>query len=109
MTPGQFNRIRSRNARSALAFAFSFFGLSLSAAGKSIPLVFFFGATMLLSGYLTHRRSRQMESFRCPQCGKNPTVWISDDPSDDKSGSDFDTPHCLNCKTPIEGDTRDLR
>lgn len=60
----------------------------------------------LVSAVLGMRRLKQLASFRCPECGLDPTTRVSPDPLRVESHIDAFTTHCLNCKTRL-GDPDD--
>ena len=101
MTPGEFNAIRWRVKLAGLACGLAFLSICLGAAARPMTAAGVSLAVMAVSGYLTHRGLRQMDAFRCPQCGQDPLLWVSPDPTDDTVRYDQATDHCLHCRARI--------
>ena len=101
MTLGEFNAIRRRVKLSGLALGLAFLAMALSGAARSVTAVCVSLAVMGVTAYLMRRGLRQMDTFRCPQCGQDPLLWVSPDPTDDVVCYDQTTDHCLHCKAKI--------
>jgi hypothetical protein len=98
MTTNEYNEVRRRLGKSSLIFALSFMATSLFAAAKLIPLVFLSLFVMLVCAILSLGYLKQIKSFRCPQCGEDPTTWVSPNPADDAALCEQFTNRCLHCK-----------
>ena len=98
MTLDDFNTLRRRLGRLSLTSGLSFIAGGLLAPTRSMTLVLLAFSVSVVSGFLATRCIKRVQGFRCPQCGEDPTIWVSDNPSDDAAHFDQFTSHCLHCK-----------
>ena len=97
MSIDEYNEIRRRLGKASLICGLSFITMGLFAAAKLIPLVISALLVILFSGFLATRYVKKLKEFRCPQCGQDPTNWISPNPSDESTHFNQFTSTCLHC------------
>ncbi|MFT4246867.1 MAG: hypothetical protein QM581_02360 [Pseudomonas sp.] len=100
ITLEEWCRLRSRIKRLSLCFFLCMIlGTTLAAGLRSLAIAGMAFGGLLLSASLLMRWQKRMEDFRCPQCGKDPTIVIvaPDDPTDDRVYSEFYPDFCLHC------------
>ena len=98
MTLNEYNEIRRRLGIVSLISGLSFIAVGLLSAAKLLTLVVISLLILSVSAILAVRYLNKLKHFRCPQCGKDPTVWVSSDPSDDAAHYDQFSNRCLHCK-----------
>lgn len=100
MTLEEFNRIRKRLGRVSLLAGLSLLPIGLLAGVKQIGLLLFTLLLFIVFAAATLRYIKQLKNFRCPNCGKDPTTWVSENPLTEEGSSRHDqfTIYCLHCE-----------
>lgn len=98
MTLEDFISTRRRLKSAALATGLSLLWALLLVPTKSLPLILPALPIFAVSAVITQRCLKKLDDFRCPQCGKDPTTWVSTDPTVDTGHLDMFTQHCLHCR-----------
>ena len=95
----EYQALRKRLGTASLINGLCVIAICILAPFKNMFLLAAATGLLVVCCVLVLKYTKQMERFRCPQCGKDPTTWISPGThANEDSCCDYFTGHCLNCK-----------